>query len=125
MQRCLADVHALLQLFITRFADFSGFGISRMVLNEIAHGCGGIGDLGVRRIKLRFELAKKLFSFLLQNRGINLCFGTGLDFRGRGQYRGNALRVVAAGTGVEVGGIVQVTFGAGHTVADRFSSGFD
>src|SRR5260370_37673143 len=62
VQGRFADIKTLLQLLITRFADFGDLGFSRMVVGEVA-GRGGSGrcfDMGGQHLAL--GLSKRPFT---------------------------------------------------------------
>jgi hypothetical protein len=73
-----------------------------MVVGEVA-GRGGSGrclDMGGQ--KLRLELSKEFFTFLLKGSGIDLRFSAGLHFGRFGQNRQYSFVRVATGTGIEI-----------------------
>src|SRR5260370_19277875 len=85
VQGRFANIKTLLQLLITRSADFGDLGFSRMVVGEVA-GRGGSGrclDMGGQ--KLRLERSKEFFTFLLTGSRIDLRSCVGRPFRTFGQ----------------------------------------
>ena len=61
VQRCLANVQAALQAFMTGLANFGGLRSSSMVVLEFAGVRGRVGGLRMHRNQFRFEFTKKLF----------------------------------------------------------------
>src|SRR5207302_7217718 len=81
-------------------------------------------DLGVCGEELRIELSQEFFALLLDYFGVERGICVGLCHLGRrgGYYRRDALFAVADWADVEVAGIVEVTLGAGHSIAGRLAS---
>jgi hypothetical protein len=83
-----------------------------MVLSKLANRFRSVRYFGVRFQELRLELAKKFLALLFDDGGVGNRVGSRLRHLGRhfGHYGGYALVVLASGTGLEIGRIVQVAF---------------
>src|SRR5260370_32432162 len=124
VQGRFADIKTLLQLLITRFADFGDLGFSRMVVGEVA-GRGGSGrcfDMGGQN--LRLELSKEFFTFSLEGNGIDLRFNAGLQLGRFGQNRQYSFLSVATGTGIKICCIIQMAFRAPEPGPDGLSGAY-
>src|SRR5260370_12636050 len=124
VQGRFADIKTLLQLLITRFADFCDLEFSRMVVGEVA-GRGGSGrcfDRGGQN--LRLELPQEFFTFFLKGNGIDLRFSAGLHLGGFGQNRQYSFPSVATGTGIKICCVVQMAFRTGQPVPNGLSGGY-